>query len=94
MKSPRRVTLTSKERAIKKQSDQLEQDVTDLAQAKNRRDVRDHIQITKDLDVGTISAGTVDRLIAFLGIDGDNPIEETLNKQRIEHQKTVPMTKK
>jgi len=45
--------------------------------------------------VGTISADTVSRMMRFLGIESnDNLVEQRLNKQRIEHQKTVPHQKK
>jgi hypothetical protein len=69
--------------------------VTQVNAAKSKVDIRDHRQIGKELDVGTISADTVSRMMRFLGIESnDNLVEQRLNKQRIEHQKTVPMTKK
>ncbi len=84
----RRTTVTSKEREHKKYIDIMSSHVSDLVQ-KAKSDIS--MPITKELDVGIISASTLDRLIAFLGIDGETPIEQTLNKQRIEHQKTMPM---
>lgn len=59
--------------------------------AGTKNDLRDNRQVTKDLDVGLISADTILRMIRFLGIESNGAnMEVKLNKQRVENKRTEP----
>ena len=60
-----------------------------ISTASTKNDLRDNRQVVKDLDVGLISADTVQRMMRFLGIESNAAnMEIKLNKQRLENKRT------